>query len=738
MKQQDRIKDVRLTILDYVIWGLVCLLMSYIVSIIITMIILGVSLGNIAYVINHRYVFIGTIICFSVSIAPFLFAIYVHLERYFIVHRLMGMRKAIEGNLENSKFMTLQEMKKSGYLIFNSIDELRQANDGIILTLQEYGDGNMRTIMSPEVIHTLVLGTTGSGKTMGYIIPCIKALSNTKSKPSFIFTDPKGELNERTAWYLEEQGYKIQVMDFRHPEKSLRWNPLAYAYEKYERAWKITDTTVFKDGKYYFNDKEYNADTIEEAERSEEQRLEDEAYEEIQNIVFALCPINSRDPIWDNGARAFIQAVIIAMLEDSREDELGMTIDKFCFYNVAKICNKTDEENKGLKAYFANRKPTSLAAQYSGMVLNAPDKQQASYLSSVAEKLLMFNDRGICNMTSGKGEINVKEMDEQPTAIYLILPDEKEGRHPFGSLFIAQAYKKLVEKAVENGGRLKRNVYFMMDEFGNMPKIDGVSSMFTVGRSRGIIQMPVIQSYSQIIEKYGTEVAKTVFGNCNTEIFIGAKDDETCEKFSKKLGNYTVLATSITGQSRAYNPNVNESLRERPLMYPRELTLLNNKKNMGNAVIVNQGYSPTLGKFTPCFESKIFNDKTVIDDTILPRALNEDEVFYNHENRAKIIAQMIKEIEELSVQETAEENVAEKKKSRKKNELQSVSEKLSALGQVVGAEITGNYEDDLKVIEQIEIYYREQKLITKLSEVLKLKSKYISLCHKDEAVIEKQ
>lgn len=719
--KKEKIKDVRLTILDYIIWFLVDILVSYVFAIIIGFIILQAKISSIMLVLNHKYVLFITIILSIVFFIPFVYVAYLQLERHYVIRRLMSMRKAIEGNLENSHFMTHKEMVNCGYKTFNTLTELQNCDDGILLSLEEGRKQTLKGIISPEIIHTLVLGTTGSGKTTGYIIPSIKALANTKTKPSFLFTDPKGEINEQTAWYLKEQGYDVLVMDFRHPEKSLRWNPLAYAYQKYQLAKNIIETTTFKDGFYYFNGKTYTADTIEEAERAEEQRLEDEAFEEIQNIVYALCPVNMKDPIWDNGARSLIQAVVLGMLEDSQDNYCGMSIDKFCFYNVAKICSKTDNNCLDLKNYFRNRRPTSLAVQYSGMVLNAPDKQMGSYMSSVQEKLTLFNDRGICNMTSGAGEIDVKAMDNKPTAIYLILPDERIGRHPLGSLFISEAYKKLVEKAVENGGRLKRNVYFMLDEYGNMPKIDSVGSMFTVGRSRGIIQIPVIQSYSQIVDKYGVETAKTIFGNCNTEIFIGAKDDETCEKFSKKLGNYTVLQTNVSGQRRVSEHNYSESLKERPLMYPRELTLLNNKKDMGNVVVVNQGYSPSLGKFTPCFKSKIFEHKTVVDEGLLPRSLNEEEVLYQFNLRVQAIEQEEQAIGRLTQELNKQENT---KKERVANN--DIMAKLSAIFKQFNKSLSEDYAENLKVLELIISSLREERKIVKLNEVIRVKAQYSS------------
>lgn len=732
MSARGKIQDLRISLLDYAIWFFADAVVSYAVCVLVGCLALGVGFSGILYAMNHRYVLIATLLVTLIGFVPLALVMRFQLEQHYVMRRLKNAKRGIDGNLENSHFQTLREMAQNGYRIYNSAEELKEAESGIILNMEERGKGKMRTIFSPETIHTLVIGTTGSGKTSSYIIPSIKALALTTeaTRPSFLFTDPKGELYEKTAWYLKEHGYKILSLDFRHPERSLRWNPLMYAWTKMCDAQGVLDriTMQMKRGMptYRLNGRDYDGDAIDSAARAEIQRLEDEAYEEIINIVAALCPItSSKDPIWDEGAKGLIQGVVMAMLEDGMSpDDVGMTEDKFNFYNLHQICTHAGAGYKDLIEYFQYRDKKSRAVSSAEIVLVAPQQQQGSYMSSVQQKLQMFNDRGICNMTSSS-EIDVKEMDEQPTAVYLMLPDEKEGRHPLGSLFISQCYKKLVEKAVENGGSLKRRVFFMMDEYGNMPKIDGVQSMYTVGRSRGIIQIPVIQSYSQIIDKYGQEMARTIFGNCNTEVFIGSKDNETCKQFSEKLGNYTVLSASVSGGKHAVEHSFNESVKERPLMYPRELTLLNNKHDMGNVVVINQGYSPTLGTFTPYFKSKAFPLGETPEEALTPRALDEDAVLFDFKARVQTI---IADYEDAMTdpQEGGEIKCQDSEiRQESQSEDSKVIERLSEIAKQYEMEFSDDVSENMETLEVLIDALREDMKLTLVNEVAKLKTEYL-------------
>ena len=732
MSARGKIQDLRISLLDYAIWFFADAVVSYAVCVLVGCLALGVGFSGILYAMNHRYVLIATLLVTLIGFVPLALVMRFQLEQHYVMRRLKNAKRGIDGNLENSHFQTMREMVQNGYRIYNSAEELKGAESGIILNMEERGKGKMRTVFSPETIHTLVIGTTGSGKTSSYIIPSVKALALTTeaTRPSFLFTDPKGELYEKTAWYLAEHGYKILTLDFRHPERSLRWNPLRYAWTKMCEAQGVLDriTMVSERGVpvYRLHGREYDGDAIDAAARAEIQRLEDEAYEEIINIVAALCPVTSaKDPIWDEGAKGLIQGVVMAMLEDGMSpDDVGMTEDKFNFYNLHQICTHAGAGYKDLIEYFQYRDKKSRAVSSAEIVLVAPQQQQGSYMSSVQQKLQMFNDRGICNMTSSS-EIDVKEMDEQPTAVYLMLPDEKEGRHPLGSLFISQCYKKLVEKAVENGGSLKRRVFFMMDEYGNMPKIDGVQSMYTVGRSRGIIQIPVIQSYSQIIDKYGQEMARTIFGNCNTEVFIGSKDNETCKQFSEKLGNYTVLSASVSGGKHAVEHSFNESVKERPLMYPRELTLLNNKHDMGNVVVINQGYSPTLGTFTPYFKSKAFPLGETPEEALTPRALDEDAVLFDFKARVQTI---IADYED-AMTDPQEGGEIKRQDSEIRQESQSedskVIERLSEIAKQYEMEFSDDVSENMETLEVLIDALREDMKLTLVNEVAKLKTEYL-------------
>jgi hypothetical protein len=107
-------------------------------------------------------------------------------------------------------------------------------------------DGTLE-ITFAKPAHSMVIGTTGSGKTTTYVSPTIQILCETKTKPSMFISDPKGELYSAHAKHLADEGYEVKVLDLRRPYQSVRWNPLERSYERYQKALHLEDEVVLEE-----------------------------------------------------------------------------------------------------------------------------------------------------------------------------------------------------------------------------------------------------------------------------------------------------------------------------------------------------------------------------------------------------------------------------------------------------------------------------------------------------------
>ena len=393
------------------------------------------------------------------------------------------------------------------------------------------------------------------------------------------------------------------------------------------------------EGYYIFNDKiYYSEDEMRSAVQVRKQELFDEVYEDLNDICSALCPVKSKnEPIWESGAKNFILAICLAMLEDSEKPELGMTREKYNFFNVMKIATSTEDDCDELMTYFQHRSPISKAVSLSKQVLDASDKTRGSYLSTIFDKLSLFSDMSLCSLTSAN-EIDFGDIAEKPTALFLQVPDEKETRHTLASMIILQAYKGLVAKANTYPDlALPRSVYFLLDEFGNLPPVHKLDRMITVGRSRRIWLALVVQSYAQLAKVYDDKLAEIIKSNCNIKMFIGTTDMKTIEEFSKQCGNFSIVQKNVSFSSSNTGMNSSMSVKERPLIYPTELQQLNNPQDMGNSVVNVFGFPPVKSKHTPSFKVKSFTLETTNQLLSEGKYFNEGKVYYSLKDRNKFI-----------------------------------------------------------------------------------------------------
>ena len=562
-------------------------------------------------------------------------------------------KDVIYTGLEQAHFQTDEEIIKNYKTIsYNDLPNIEV--EGIPVKAEETKKDFNITLAKPA--HTLIIGTTGSGKTTTFISPTIQILANTKSKPSMLISDPKGELYALHAKSLLKRGYDVKILDLRNPYCSIRWNPLEKPFEMYQEMLSLDNKVSVneEEGYYIFENKiYYDKDELNAVIQVKKQELFDEVYEDLNDICSVLCPVkNKSEPIWESGAKNFILAITLAMLEDSENPNNEMTKEKFNFFNIMKIATNTQNDCEDLMEYFKHRSPISKSVSLSKQVLDASDKTRGSYLSTIFDKLSMFSDMSICSLTSAN-EIDFAEISTKPTALFLQIPDEKETRHTLAAMVILQAYKALVAKANTYPDlSLPRSVYFLLDEFGNLPQVHKLEQMITVGRSRKIWLALVVQSYAQLAKVYDEKSADIIKSNCNIQIFIGTTDKKTIEEFSKKCGNYSIIQKNVSFSSSNDGVGSSVSVKERPLIYPTELAQLNNNQNMGNAIVSIFGYSPIRSKFVPSFKSKYFVLEKTNQLLSAGKYFNEEKVFYdmlkrNEQFKRKVVKVNPKEIDEF-------------------------------------------------------------------------------------------
>ena len=456
-----------------------------------------------------------------------------------------GVPKRVDSNeFGSSRFSTLKEIKEN----FTTWDFNKNNKAGGMVVAIE----NNKYYVDISSNHTLIVGNTGSGKTVSVIDPLIFNLAD--SGESMIINDVKGELYKTTYDYLKKKDYDIKVINLRDTGNSDFWNPLTIAYQ-------------------YHQEKNFEKEI-----------------ETINDLSTAICEdITSRDKYWQESSSSVLSALCLAINEDASQEE---QVHFHSIYNllVEHGAKKFGDQNS-LDKYFNDRPFGNTAKNLYSTGNFARGETRATIFSILAAKLRVFGDTGVSYMTS-RTSFNIRDIGKKKTAIFLIIPDEKISRHFIGSLFINQVYQVLVEEAQKyKSGSLPIRVNFILDEFSNMVKIAEFSKKLTVARSRNIRFYLVIQDFNQLEENY-KEMAGTIKSNAGNWVYLLTNDYKTAHEISNRIGRYSITTTRTSSSNRYgkadFNLSSDSSITGRDLLTADEL--INFK--LGETLILRTRMSP--------------------------------------------------------------------------------------------------------------------------------------------------
>lgn len=403
----------------------------------------------------------------------------------------------------------------------NTLDDLVCLKSGGLVVGMEKGGLGEKLYVIDDDTHSLTIGATRSGKTRTIVLQsiCVLALAGE----SMVMSDPKAELYQFTYPFLERLGYNVLAVDFRNPYKSHRYNFLQ----------PIIDAV--------------DANDI------------PKAIEATWDLTAVLVGETKGERIWKDGEASTIAAAIMCVVFDNKKLSLKQyqNLTNVYFF-ISEMC-KTIGNTMPLIEYMKQLDPDHPARGLVAISEIAPSKTRGSFFTAALTTLRLFTNPLIAGITS-TSDFTPGDLVDKKTALFIILPDEKNTYYSLASLLVAQIYEQLVSRADGRGGRIPIRVNFMLDEFGNFTTIPDFSNKLTVGGGRGMRFNLFLQGFGQLEEKYGKEAARTIRGNCETWIYLQTKDSETLKELSEKLGTYTVSTYSLSANNARHTSSTSQSV----------------------------------------------------------------------------------------------------------------------------------------------------------------------------------
>jgi type IV secretion system protein VirD4 len=387
-----------------------------------------------------------------------------------------------DGTYGTAKFMSLQELSTLGkYLDMKS-------GTGIIYGRLKESPKHLITINSDSWFNrnVAVIGSSGSRKSRAVARPNIFNLALLGE--SMVITDPKGELAQDTIPLLQSLGYTWKVLNFVNMVHSDRWNPLN----------EVTD--------------DLSAQTF------------------AQVVIENTNALGAKDDFWSKTEKNLLiaLALYIAMELPKKDANMGVLYGLIATKDtkrVERIFEILDDSHPAVPPY--------------NIYKQAGEAVRTGVIIGLGTRLAIFQSKLVQKVTE-ESEIDIKLLATQKCAYFIVVPDSESTFDFLAGLFFSFAFIKLTKIADYNGGKLERQVNFILDEFPNIAKIPDFKKKISTIRSRGVNTFVIFQNIAQLQNRYPNNEWAEILSACDTTLFLGCNEEITSKYISDKLGIATI------------------------------------------------------------------------------------------------------------------------------------------------------------------------------------------------------
>lgn len=386
---------------------------------------------------------------------------------------------------------------------------LEKEPKGIILGKSDGRYMSIQPGITPGALHTLVLGTSGSGKTSSVLLSTLLAQHNNK-EITFLAVDVKGELLEK---------------GFSPDDKVAVFNPRRRDLYGFDFLYDLTPKST-----------------------------ESEVIEALRRVIYSLIPLRHTggDEFWPIAARTVLLGLFLFAWEYQQCYTLPQLVDFALSKNLNTLITDILAEAE------ENSVVTRLLSPYGGDCV--AEETLGSISSNIGNALqLVSSDSNLRYLTREAPKKITPELLEQGISIDLLIEDrDLETYAPILSLAVATCITYLSSPAREKAvaqDPLHSQVVFVLDELGRIPEIQGLPSILQIGRSRGCTVLGCLQSWSSAEDHYGEKVAQDMLTNFSYRVFLQAQpESKDVDMAVKAFGKYTEKKKSVnTGKNKNYS-----------------------------------------------------------------------------------------------------------------------------------------------------------------------------------------
>ena len=398
-----------------------------------------------------------------------------------------------------------------------------------------------------------LVGPTGSYKTSTLFM---NNLLENEIRGSYIVTDPKGELFEKSSSYQKNVcGRKVYKIDFINSSYSEKYNLLENCKDT-EEVLQLASSLLIN-----------GALSIELMSGKKTSGIE---WIQMSEPLFASLLIYARNLKKPYNTVEFAINLLITLSSENLEKLIigSNNYDAITQYSIFKQ-------------------------------VGGADRTEGSIKITLTTNTKLFTDRNV-NKINGDTTFNIEKFREEESILYISYPERKSS---YLAPFIAPFFSQLIDKLLDSYNNKSLPVTMLFDEFGNIGMLNNMSVNASTVRSRKISLVTCLQSITQLFQVYGENNAKSILNNLKTKLILpGISDVDTLNYISNLCGMGEIMTRSTTMSDGKQSSTVSQTRKK--LFEDGELRTLDDRRIL---VIVNNKM-PVIDKIEPYFETdKISN-----------------------------------------------------------------------------------------------------------------------------------
>jgi len=401
---------------------------------------------------------------------------------------------------------------------------------------------------------------------------------------------------------------------------------------------------------------------------------------ELKSIVASIIPqpAEEKDPIWTNSARSILEGIMLYCIKTNQKTN-----------KVVQDLIKQDPESLATK--LAKIEGTEDAVTF---LSSGSEGQIGNIYSNFKSRITYFTS--LPSNIDEKKELNIKEWltDTTNTSTIFLLNDVKN--KDLNAIRIAVFLNIAIKELLTLTESKSRKIFFMLDEFGSLQKMQSIVDLLALGRSFGAKVFIGIQEIQRLYAVYGKDLTSTIVNNTSSKIIFRANEAETAEYCAKLVGDVKKKETNLTNTTGAdLNSNregasfANITKTEKAILAADLMHLPN------NTYIYKNGYYPwskIQTKFIKSIDDFENVNKAFIENTTI-QFTKKEEKQTEQNKELKDYVNLNKETEEdiqKNAEEIAEELVEEFKNLEAENndENENLADELAKLEELEEQEQT--------------------------------------------------